>query len=94
MKKNYTFKYGDTALSVPLEESQVLKVLEGNKTEVLEDIDKELIDAIENPIDSASLKELAEKAFNQKLDELDSMMLEGVVSRKKQIAPPLLEVID
>lgn len=62
MKKNYTFKYGDTALSVPLEESQVLKVLEGNKTEVLEDIDKELIDAIENPIDSASLKELAEKA--------------------------------
>ena len=39
-------------------------------------------------------KELAEKAFNQKLDELDSMMLEGVVSRKKQIAPPLLEVID
>lgn len=39
-------------------------------------------------------KELAEKAFGKKLDELDSMMLEGVVSRKKQIAPPLLEVID
>ena len=39
-------------------------------------------------------KELAEKAFNQKLDELDSMMLEGVVSRKKQIAPQILEVID
>ena len=39
-------------------------------------------------------KGLAEKAFGKKLDELDSMMLEGVVSRKKQIAPPLLEVID
>ena len=39
-------------------------------------------------------KELVEKAFGKKLDELDSMMLEGVVSRKKQIAPPLLEVID
>ena len=39
-------------------------------------------------------KELAEKAFGKKLDEFDSMMLEGVVSRKKQIAPPLLEVID
>ena len=39
-------------------------------------------------------KELVEKAFKGKLDEFDSMMLEGVVSRKKQIAPPLLEVID
>ncbi|MBR3133934.1 MAG: manganese-dependent inorganic pyrophosphatase [Clostridia bacterium] len=36
-------------------------------------------------------KELAEKAFGQELDEDDSMLLEGVVSRKKQIAPPLLE---
>lgn len=36
-------------------------------------------------------KDLVEKAFNQELDEEDSMLLEGVVSRKKQIAPPLLE---
>ena len=39
-------------------------------------------------------KSLAEKAFDKKLDEFDSMMLEGVVSRKKQIAPPILAVID
>ena len=38
-------------------------------------------------------KELVEKAFNKKLDENDSMLLEGVVSRKKQIAPPLLAVL-
>ena len=37
-------------------------------------------------------KNIVEKAFNKKLDEFDSMMLEGVVSRKKQIAPQLLEV--
>ncbi len=37
-------------------------------------------------------KSIVEKAFNKKLDEFDSMMLEGVVSRKKQIAPQLLEV--
>ena len=36
-------------------------------------------------------KSIVEKAFNKKLDEFDSMMLEGVVSRKKQIAPVLLE---
>ena len=38
-------------------------------------------------------KELTEKAFGKKLDQFDSMMLEGVVSRKKQIAPPILEAI-
>lgn len=38
-----------------------------------------------------SEKEIVEKAFEQELDEEDSMLLEGVVSRKKQIAPPILE---
>ena len=38
-------------------------------------------------------KSIVEKAFNKKLDEFDSMMLEGVVSRKKQIAPQLLEAV-
>lgn len=37
-----------------------------------------------------NLKEVAEKAFNKKLDQDNAMVLEGVVSRKKQIAPPLL----
>lgn len=35
-------------------------------------------------------KELVEKAFGKSLDQDDAMILEGVVSRKKQIAPPLL----
>lgn len=38
-------------------------------------------------------KEVAERAFNQKLDLNDSMFLEGVVSRKKQIAPPIADSI-
>lgn len=38
-------------------------------------------------------KLIVEKAFDKKLDEDDSMVLEGVVSRKKQIAPPLLQNI-
>ncbi len=36
-------------------------------------------------------KDVVEKAFNKKLDENDSMFLEGVVSRKKQVVPPILE---
>lgn len=38
-------------------------------------------------------KEVVEKAFGKKLDSDDSMLLEGVVSRKKQIAPPLLAAL-
>ena len=36
-------------------------------------------------------KDIVEKAFEQDLDEEDSMLLKGVVSRKKQIVPPILE---
>ena len=38
-------------------------------------------------------KDIVEKAFGKKLDSDDSMLLEGVVSRKKQLAPPILSVI-
>jgi len=38
-------------------------------------------------------KEVVEKAFGKKLDSDDSMLLEGVVSRKKQIVPPLLAAL-
>lgn len=36
-------------------------------------------------------KSIVEKVFDKKLDEFDSMFLEGVVSRKKQIAPKIVE---
>lgn len=38
-------------------------------------------------------KELIEKAFGKKLDSNDAMMLEGVVSRKKQVAPQIISAI-
>ncbi len=38
-------------------------------------------------------KELAEKAFGKKLDNDDAMILEGVVSRKKQVAPQIIDAI-
>lgn len=34
-----------------------------------------------------------EKAFGKTIDENDSVFLEGVVSRKKQVLPPILEVL-
>ncbi len=38
-------------------------------------------------------KELTEKAFGKKLDQDDAMILEGVVSRKKQVAPQIMSAI-
>ena len=36
---------------------------------------------------------IVEKAFNTKLDNENSMLLEGVVSRKKQIVPPIVKCL-
>ncbi|MCF6515039.1 manganese-dependent inorganic pyrophosphatase [Lactobacillus sp. S2-2] len=39
-------------------------------------------------------KESVEKAFNKSLDENDMMDLPGVVSRKKQVVPPLTDIMN
>lgn len=60
--KEYKFKYGNTSVSIPVDESQVIGVIEGNDTTPLSNISGALMDAIDNPIDSAPLSEVAAKA--------------------------------
>ena len=60
--KEYKFRYGNTSVSIPVDESQVIGVIEGNNTTPLSNISGALMDAIDNPIDSAPLSEVAEKA--------------------------------
>lgn len=60
--KEYKFRYGNTSVSIPVDESQVIGVIEGNDTTPLSDISGALMDAIDNPIDSAPLSEVAAKA--------------------------------
>ncbi len=62
MKKEYHFRYGDRELSIPLEEESVISVLDGNSTEPIQDIETALRKAVEAPIESRSLKELATEA--------------------------------
>ena len=62
MNKDYIFRYGDTTVSIPVEESQVIGVIDGNDVEPVADISKALADALDNPIDSAPLHEVASKA--------------------------------
>ena len=60
--KEYKFRYGNTSVSIPVDESQVIGVIEGNDTTPLNNISGALMDAIDNPIDSAPLSEVAAKA--------------------------------
>lgn len=60
--KEYKFRYGNTSVSIPVDESQVIGVIEGNDTMPLSNISGALMDAIDNPIDSAPLSEVAAKA--------------------------------
>lgn len=60
--KEYKFRYGNTSVSIPVDESQVIGVIEGNDTTPLSNISGALMDAIDNPIDSAPLSEMTAKA--------------------------------
>ena len=62
MKKNYTFRYGSTSVTIPVEESQVIDVIEGNTTETLSDAKRALYASLDNPIESESLECVASKA--------------------------------
>ena len=62
MKKNYQFRYGNMTVTLPIEENQVIGVIEGNETPVLDDIEGELYKVLDNPIESAPLSEVASKA--------------------------------
>ncbi len=62
MIKDYTFRYGSTSLTIPVEEEQVIGVIDGNSTEPISDVRKAFLDAIENPIQSDPLKVVASKA--------------------------------
>ena len=62
MKKNYQFRYGNMTVTLPIEENQVIGVIEGNETPVLDDIEGELYKVLDNPVESAPLSEVASKA--------------------------------
>lgn len=55
MKKDYTFKYGSSELTIPVEEEQIIGVLNGNDTKPLDDIKGALYKSLSSPIDSPSL---------------------------------------
>ena len=57
--KEYSFAYGKGAVSVPLDEHQVLGVLHGKEVAPLPDIRNALWESLDDPIDSAPLRTIA-----------------------------------
>lgn len=72
---------------------EIEKVIAENKLDLFVFVITDIINSNSKIIALGNDREATELAFNQKLDSDDSMMLEGVVSRKKQILPHILEKI-
>lgn len=49
-------------MTIPVEEDQVIGVIEGNKTEPIDDIEKSLAESLDNPIGTESLEKVASAA--------------------------------
>ena len=62
MKKDFQFRYGSTTVTLPIEESQIIDVIEGHETKPLDDIKGALYSSLDNPIESAPLESIASKA--------------------------------
>ena len=62
MKKNYQFRYGSGTVSLPIEENQIISVIEGHETKPLDDIKSALYKSLDTPIESDSLEAIASKA--------------------------------
>ncbi len=62
MKKNYQFRYGSGTVSLPIEENQIISVIEGHETKPLDDIKSALYQSLDTPIESDSLETIASKA--------------------------------
>ena len=72
---------------------EIEKVIAESKLDLFVFVITDIINSNSKIIALGNDKEVTEKAFNNKLDSDDSMVLEGVVSRKKQILPQILEKI-
>lgn len=60
--KNFEFRYGDTKVSVPVDEKQIIGVLNGKDTKPLDDIKGAFYKSVDGPIDSAPLYDVASNA--------------------------------
>ena len=97
MKKEYKFRYGNTTVSLPVEEDQVIGVIEGNEIEPIKDIRGALLGALDAPIDSLPLSDVASKAAGVSLAFVDrfsgSVVVSGDVESVEAALRAILELL-
>ena len=52
MKKDFTFRYGSSSVTLAIEEDQIIDTLIGKNVEAIEDLKASLYESLDNPIDS------------------------------------------
>ncbi len=88
--RKFTFRYGSGEVTAELDESRILGVLRGNETPALADIPGALEKALENPVDSRPLRELAAGARRIALVVSD---MSRFWMRQDRVVPPLLDCL-
>ncbi len=61
MKKDFTFRYGSSSVTLAIEEDQIIDTLIGKNVEAIEDLKASLYESLDNPIDSEALRKVAKK---------------------------------
>ncbi|CAA7602158.1 Domain of unknown function DUF2088 [Acididesulfobacillus acetoxydans] len=61
MERFYHFKYGDGFLDLPLQEGNVIQVLEAREIETIDDVPSEVNHVLDHPVDSKPFDELFER---------------------------------
>ena len=88
--REFTFRYGDGEVTAKLEEKQILGVLRGNETPPVKDIPETLEKALENPVDSRPLRELAGPGSRIALVVSD---MSRFWMRQDRVIPPLMDYL-
>ncbi|MBR3504049.1 MAG: nickel-dependent lactate racemase [Clostridia bacterium] len=88
--KNFTFRYGDGAVSVPLNEENILAELHGNRVPAVADIPAALKEAVEAPIDSLPLRDYVRPEDKVCLVVSD---MSRFWMRQDKVIPPLLQYL-
>ena len=89
--KNYTFRYGDGTVDIPLDEKNVLGELHGNRFPAIESIPTALDDALNHSIDAPALKDWLEPGDRVCLVISD---MSRFWMRQDKVIPPLVDYMN
>ena len=89
--KEFTFRYGDGAVTAALDEKNILGVLHGNSVPAAKDVAGTLAKAVEQPIESPALRDFVRPGHSVCLVISD---MSRFWMRQDRVIPPLLQYLE